>query len=289
MSAEFDPRYGWPDQRRPPLSPLWQNPWLLGAGGFLAVAAVFFVIIWIVLRDKKCDTDGRDEEPTPTAKSADATNPPANPRQPVAASRSASPAAVELKLGQPIDLMRKFDVTQHTTRGNARTQNWELFTTANGATQVMIPFTPPDEYVLEAAVTRQEGEERLILVLIVGGRQVSLHVDGFPETGFLTGLSEIDGRKPDDVGYPGAHRGKLLTNGRESTIRCTVRRRSPQEHQVDVAVDGRPAFTWSGPASRLAHAQTFTIPNPQALSVGTWMAAYHVRKLELREILNASP
>ncbi len=178
-----------------------------------------------------------------------------------------------------VNLFRMFDIRENTNRGAANLSRYELrFTRNTGACQVYFPkYQPPEEYDLEADVTRTEGSGSVILGLYAWGRQCRVVIDGDADSGPRTGLAPMNGKWVTDPAYPGGVVGPVLQTGRPSTIVCRVRRKS-----LLVTCDGRTIVDFRDDPTKLGEVRSFGVPVPTALSVASWKCLVHIPRLIVR-------
>lgn len=181
---------------------------------------------------------------------------------------------------QPVNLLTKFDITRHTTHGNAHLDQWKLFFDApDMMNMVMLPVHPPENYELESQVTELE-RKCFFLGIFVKGRPCMVTIDGWtnnPRT--MSAVDMIDGKRPGYDGFVGQHDGPLLTKDQPATVICRV-----VSNQVTVLVNGKKVFEWSGDPARLSLHPAFQVPHPKAMFIGSYEARYRVDKLELRPL-----
>lgn len=71
----------------------------------------------------------------------------------------------------------------------------------------------------------------------------------------------------------------VFTNDKPSEIVCTVRK-----NRILVTTDGRTMVDWIGAPNRLSVHPIWSVPDKQALYIGTYHSAFHITKLELTPI-----
>lgn len=178
----------------------------------------------------------------------------------------------------PINLLAGINVSTDVVQGEIRRENGILITSGGRPDLATLPTEVPLEYDLELQVTRTLKPEGIMVGLVVDGRQCMVTIDGFPESGFRSGLDLIDGIRIDN---PRADvvKGPLLKNDQLSTILCQVRRRS-----VTVLCDQRPVVQWQGDPSRLSLFPLFDVPDENMLFVGSWEGHFRISKIMLTPV-----
>jgi len=145
------------------------------------------------------------------------------------------------------------------------------------AARLQIPYLPPEEYDIVLVAERKTGVEAVNFGLSQGSTQFHVVIDGFAKDGYMSGLSEIDGKlawKNETT-----RKGGLLANHRPSTIECSVRKTG-----VKMVVDGVTIFDWSGDFNRLTNFSMLKVPNPKAIYVSGWESKYRFSKMILTPV-----
>jgi hypothetical protein len=179
-----------------------------------------------------------------------------------------------------IDLLREFDVSKHVNRGNATLDDGLYFTAIRGACQACFPqFDPPDQYDLQVDVIREGESGAVVIGLYAWGQQCRVVLDQPTDAGPLTGLAPLDGKWPDQEGYPNPLSGGVLAAGEPSTVLCQVRRDTlvVQCNQV-VIINLNRETAVLGKLSR------FEIPHEKALSVGTLHGMARITRMVVRTL-----
>ena len=100
-------------------------------------------------------------------------------------------------------------------------------------------------------------------------------MDGW--SGNYSGLSTID-RKWANRNET-THKGRLLENGKSSTIICRVRNEG-----VSMTVDGKLIFDWKGKYVRLGNIPSLSVPHKDAMYLNAFNCRYRFRKMILHPI-----
>jgi hypothetical protein len=141
---------------------------------------------------------------------------------------------------------------------------------------LQIPFTPPDEYVLEAVAERRSGNNALMFGIVAGGRQCAVAVDsnfGQP----FAGLELVDGLQHNE--NETAVLGKLVAEGDSVPIVVTVRK-----GHITATCAGRLIVDWSGDCNRLSVHPPYRIVPENSLFVVAYGSRFKISKLTLRTI-----
>jgi Leucine-rich repeat (LRR) protein/tRNA A-37 threonylcarbamoyl transferase component Bud32 len=175
-----------------------------------------------------------------------------------------------------IDLLKLVDPKHHVVRGKWAFNDSALVGQREDATAcIQIPFVPPDEYELEAIVTRVDGTTGVVLGLVGGGRQFLAVIDDY--SGTVSGLALVDGKTTaNNETY---YRGGVLTNGKPSTIVARVQRAG-----VTLSCDGQMLVNWKGTLDRLSLHSAWKVPESKQLFLGAITKAMRFDKLVLRPL-----
>jgi hypothetical protein len=162
--------------------------------------------------------------------------------------------------GPGIDLLALADPKEHAVVGEwKRDGKAALVGVAAGKqARLQFPYEPGEEYDLEVKCKRLRGDDNFSAGLVVGGRQVLAVLDVLPQDGYRSGLNMVDQKGVDD--NPTTVKGQFLKPDQVHTVTYSVR-----AGRVDVAVDGKPAYSFKGAATRLSLHETSRVPNEKAL------------------------
>ena len=173
-----------------------------------------------------------------------------------------------------IDLLRRGAEQMVVKRGSVARRKGELCLDG-AATALAIPATFPEQYAVEAEVTRESGNNSLCFGFPVHGRPLTAIVDGFHST--RSGLACIDGHELYSPACPFVREGAVLTNGQKATVRIEVWRK-----YVELAVNGRWIVRWEyDPRARVRSAQGMAAPQLDQLHLFAWDSSYRISRLEL--------
>ena len=170
------------------------------------------------------------------------------------------------------DLLKLIDPARHAVKGTWSFEGEVLHSADSDEGRLQIPFVPPAEYDLRVVVSRHEGDDELIIGLVVGGSQtlVELRTE-------KAGLSLVDGEDPDKNGTE--VRIPMFPDTRPRTIVCSVRK-----NRVRVTVDGKMLIDWQGLASRLSLDKDWSVPEKRALFLGGDNTVYRFHEVTLLPI-----
>jgi hypothetical protein len=176
--------------------------------------------------------------------------------------------------GQPVNLLQPADGKFRVLRGSIHHGPGSI-RTDKISTAFAVPLKWPEEYALEADVTRITGKNSLCFGFLVQGRPLTAIIDGFDSQ--RSGLARIGDFEIFAPKSPYATNGALLTNGVESTVRIEVTRAS-----VALAVDDKLISRWRiDPQLPIRAAQGMSWLENEAVCVYTWDASYQFKRLEL--------
>ena len=191
---------------------------------------------------------------------------------------------------EAIDLLAKIDPARDTIQGEWKREGQTLvsFRDPRPWSVLTIPYAPPEQYTLTAAVQRRDGTRHFGIGLVVGSRNCVVLVG---EDG-VGGINFIDGQGFKRNGTMAE--GQPLDQGKTYTIDCDVRKAGQDNVKVVVRVDGKQIIDWTGAASHLGlDAQS---PHPVAKAgkehfvwVQSFASSFAVSKLELRPLAVARP
>lgn len=137
--------------------------------------------------------------------------------------------------------------------------------------RLVLPGPVPDEYDLEAEVTRTEGGEDIGFGLVAGGRQF---VFGFDAWGSWSGIFDVGGRPPNET-YLGVQ-APLFTNGKPRRIEFRVRRAS-----LEVLVDGKLYWEWDADWKSVSANPYHAVDVPGALFLTTYQSTFRIADLRI--------
>lgn len=137
--------------------------------------------------------------------------------------------------------------------------------------RLVLPGPVPDEYDLEAEVTRTEGGEDIGFGLVAGGRQF---VFGFDAWGSWSGIFDVSGRPPNET-YLGVQ-APLFTNGKPRRIAFRLRRAA-----LTVLVDGKLYWEWDADWQLVSTNPYHAVDVPEALFLTTYRSTFRIANLRI--------
>ncbi len=244
--------------------PSWLLPSLIG-GGVLIVA---IVIVAIVVATSGKSNDAKNEN------SRIANNESGKDKSEKVGAKPQSKAKEKT-----IEMIPLLKVPENLLQGDASvrggTVRLESETCVN---MVNFPLYLPAEYEIEATVTRVSPFDGFGIGLHVGGQPCCLMVDGFPNSGWLTGLRQINqydidsGRIRRDV-----KSGQQFKVNRPTHIKVTVTPR-----KVELLVDYEVVYTWIGNLNTVKQSRHF-LPGDSVhqLWLMSWKTQFDISDLKL--------
>jgi hypothetical protein len=175
-----------------------------------------------------------------------------------------------------IDLLKLIDPAKDSVATTWTLSNGVLSPGMNFRSRLQVPYQPPEEYDLTMVFTTTGDGNPLFMGLVAGGTQCHVFIDGWNKTG----IDNIDKKgTPLTQGTNFLNYGKGDTFGKDNTVVVAVRKKG-----ITLTVNGKNAFTWEGPLSRLSPNPEWAVPNPQALYLGAWDRPLAIRKYALTPV-----
>lgn len=176
-----------------------------------------------------------------------------------------------------IDLLKLIDPSKDSVATTWTMDNGVLRDGMNFRSRLQVPYQPPDEYDLTLVFTTTGDGNPMYIGLVAGGAQCQIFVDGWNKTG----IDNIDKKgTPLSQGTNFLNYGKGEdTYGKENTVVVQVRKKG-----ITLTVNGKQAFSWEGPLSRLSLNPEWSVPNPKALFLGAWDRPLAIRKYALTPV-----
>src|SRR6185295_14259737 len=138
-------------------------------------------------------------------------------------------------------------------------------------TRLQIPYTLPEQYVLEAEVERVAGKDCLKFGITVDGIPVMCQLEGGNSR--VSGQELIDGKYAVNAESPARYSQPVFHPGKTTSVRITVRIRT-----VKVECDDKLIVDWNDDPKRFSLG-TWSVPNPRKLWLGSWESSYRISKL----------
>ena len=139
--------------------------------------------------------------------------------------------------------------------------------------KMQLPVDVPDSYTLRARIKRIFADNAYVFVLVVGGRQVVLTMDGF-KGNQTTGLGLVAGKKEN--ANVTTYNGKIFPMDKVVAIEIDVTKTS-----VVLKADGKTIVDWKGDAADLSLPKTWAVSNSDWLALGCYMAEFETTLLAL--------
>ena len=182
-----------------------------------------------------------------------------------------------------VNLLEKIDPARDTIQGTRTLEGTTLVSSSNRSI-VTIPYPPPEEYTLSAVVERRDGTNSFGVGLVFASTACVVFID----SDAVSGLNNIDGvnfKKNETT-----TQGHLLDQGKQYTIKCSVRKVGQNDVKIVVHVGGKRSSIGQANLIVPRWARKFTHPVVEAgkehylwLQSG-YGSAFAVSKLELLPI-----
>jgi len=186
-------------------------------------------------------------------------------------------------LGQSIDVLRFVDTNSGMVVAGNWSRNGQEITVEPGLfSRIAIPISVKGSYDLEVDFTRSSGSVDVNTMLSVGSHPCAVMLSGMG--GGFSGLSNIDGRWPNEGANPTTVRSGNLQNGRRYRLSVSARVDSDDHASVDVSLDGKRYFpNWAGNPASLGIGPVWRLPNPMGLGLGAYKSGvtFHSARLKM--------
>jgi len=176
-----------------------------------------------------------------------------------------------------IDLLKLIDPAKDSVATTWTMDNGVLHSGMNFRSRLQVPYQPPEEYDLTLVFTTTGDGNPLFIGLVAGGTQCHVFVDGWNKTG-IDNIDKKGTPLSQGTNFLNYGRGED-TYGKDNTVVVQVRKKG-----ITLTVNGKNAFTWEGPLSRLSPNPEWSVPNPQALYLGAWDRHLAIRKYALTPV-----
>lgn len=136
-------------------------------------------------------------------------------------------------------------------------------------------------YHLQLQVRRIKPRDSLLVFLPVAGRQTGFLLDGYPKDGFVSGLHYVDG----DGGptRPNGVRGLQINDTDAHQLDVTVRV-GPVTAIIEVKLDERPLYRWTGLPSALSMNSRWTGLAPGQLGFGSHKPEWVIQSARVKRL-----
>ncbi len=136
-------------------------------------------------------------------------------------------------------------------------------------------------YQLQLKFRRLTPKESLTVFLPVAGRQTGFMLDGYPNSGFVSGLHYVDGQ--GGSGQPNAVN-SLQVNDSDMHQLDVVVRTGPVTCSVDVKLDERAFFRWTGLPTALSMNGRFSGLAPNQLGLGAHKPEWVIQGVRVKRL-----
>lgn len=174
-------------------------------------------------------------------------------------------------LSQPVDVLAQIDPKRDAVYGEWKMVDGALLAPGVPWARLQLPVLPPEEYTLRVD---EVGGRDVAVGLVVGGRQVSLTLDGFG--------GEASGLGGDR--NPTVHRGNVLRDDGPNAIVCKVR-----PDRVEVSCNGKGVIAWHGDPRTFSLPHDAMMPDDRRLFLRSWDKPFRVTRIELSAPAAAAP
>jgi hypothetical protein len=169
------------------------------------------------------------------------------------------------------DLLKLIDPDKHLGASGWKFDG-KVLVSADSNAIIPIPFTVPDEYIVNMTISRRTGNDVLHLGLAAGEHQCALVLDGW--LGAFSGLDAIDGNFAND--NETTRRGGLFKNGKTYQVVVTVKK-----DEITASVDGERIVRYTGRFDRFSIRPEWRAAPKHTLFLNTLGCSYAISKLEL--------
>jgi hypothetical protein len=183
------------------------------------------------------------------------------------------------------DYLQYVDPEKNTVAGK-----WELtpagtLAVASGApsSRLILPITAPRSYELEVAFTRTNGADAVAVCLPVGRSACTLILGG--DGGAASGLDRVND-KPYQNNETSVRPAALFNEVKYAVLARVVRH--GDEAEVIVTLNGRPYIKWKGPASALARAEAWKLPDGRCPGLGACNSTVVFHTVRMRTLTDAA-
>ena len=136
-------------------------------------------------------------------------------------------------------------------------------------------------YHLELKVRRLTPVDSLTVFLPVAGRQTGFMLDGYPQANFISGLHYVDGKGDKD--QPNAVLGLLVKDAESHQLDILVRV-GPVTSSIDVQLDGRPLYRWTGLPSALSMNSRFKGLTANQIGLGAHKPEWIIEAMRVKRL-----
>jgi serine/threonine protein kinase/WD40 repeat protein len=163
-----------------------------------------------------------------------------------------------------------------------RMDNGVLF--SSGTPKLILPL-PGDfsaaSYQLRVRLRRLIPKDFFYLALPVGDRKVGFVLDGTPQVGFCTALSQVDGKY--GLASPGAVQGLQVRDSEQHDLEVTVRLDGANA-TITATLDSQPLYSWTGPITSLSQFPGSAPTPPGALAIRASQPDWVVYEVKVKRL-----
>ncbi len=173
-----------------------------------------------------------------------------------------------------IDLLQAIDPRLDAVAGLWDSIDGQLTCHSDYFCRLQIPVEVPASYTIRGKIRRMEPGNAYVFVLVVGGQQVLLAIDGF-KGDQTSGLGLVDGKREN--ANQTTYLGKVLPVGRDVEIEIVV---TPTT--INFVADKKTIINWTGQATDLSLPSWWTVPQTKWLAVGCYQGKFATSSLTLK-------
>lgn len=137
------------------------------------------------------------------------------------------------------------------------------------------------DYHLQVRFRRRKPQDSFTVFLPVGGRQTGFVIDGYPRAGGISGLHYLDG--DGGLKQPGAVRGVQVKDTAPHQLDLLVRT-GPRVSSIEVKLDDRPFYRWSGLTTALSMNGNFTGIASDQIGLGAHADEWTVEAVRVKSL-----
>ena len=174
----------------------------------------------------------------------------------------------------PMDLMKIANV-KDSINGEWELNNGVLTSPGAGATKLVFKYSPPEEYIFNATVERVNGNNSLVVCLIIEGKQFETVIDGWDSK--ISGIEVISGKGASENAT--RYKGNQVLGIKPSQVQIVVRK-----SLIEVNVNGHKITNWRPEPEKLSLSTDWIIPQKDLIYVGSFNTSFKFTKLEVEPL-----
>lgn len=198
----------------------------------------------------------------------------------------AQPARQATKPEVPPNALDDFDAKEHGVAGEWTRTKDGITAAPKVGNRCVVPVEVGANYRLQIEFTRNTGDDVVAILFPVGDVTGVVELSGWE--GAVHGLARVDGKPSRDPANTAAVRPGRLENGRRYRVVLDVAQRDGTA-TIDVQLDGKRLFDWTGKTSRLSPHFAFKLPNTKSVGLGVGDGAVVFHAVRLVGEASASP